>query len=92
MAVFGSTAVGSPLSAACSGDDGDDHETGQDKAHAGADAEGVEHGEQQHKEQRRPQSPCTLARPPATEVPPITTTAIDASRYSLPRSTLAPRK
>ena len=29
---------------------------------------------------------------PATLVPPITTTAIEAKRYSLPMSTLAPRK
>src|SRR5258706_525279 len=33
-----------------------------------------------------------LALPPATEVPPITTTAIEASRYSLPMSSEEPRK
>ena len=33
-----------------------------------------------------PHNPGTLALPPLTEVPPITTTAIDASRYSSPIS------
>jgi hypothetical protein len=39
-----------------------------------------------------PQIPGTLARPPTTDVPPMTTTAMEASRYSLPISTLAPWK
>jgi hypothetical protein len=39
-----------------------------------------------------PQTPVTLALPPATEVPPITTTAIEVSRYSLPISSEVPRK
>src|SRR5690606_12975497 len=34
------------------GDDGDDDEAGEDEAHAGSDAEGVEHGHEQVEEQR----------------------------------------
>src|SRR6185437_6375688 len=39
-----------------------------------------------------PQTPGTFALPPDTDVPPMTTTAIEAKRYSLPMSTFAPRK
>src|SRR3990170_2595984 len=37
-----------------------------------------------------PQMPGTLARPPATDVPPMTTTAMDASRNSSPMLRAAP--
>ena len=37
-----------------------------------------------------PQRPVTLALPPATDVPPITTTAMEVSRYSLPMSSDEP--
>ena len=43
----------SPVAAAACGDDGDDDQPGQQQPDAGADAEGVQHGEQQHQEQRR---------------------------------------
>ncbi len=33
-----------------------------------------------------PHSPGTLAMPPVTEVPPMTTTAMEVSRYSAPTS------
>src|SRR4029077_20102649 len=39
-----------------------------------------------------PHTPGRFALPPDTDVPPMTTTAIEASRYSLPMSILAPRK
>ena len=39
-----------------------------------------------------PQTPGRFALPPDTDVPPMTTTAIEAKRYSLPMSTFAPRK
>ena len=37
-----------------------------------------------------PQMPGTLEKPPPTEVPPITTTAMEASRYSSPMLSEAP--
>ena len=37
-----------------------------------------------------PQMPGTFELPPATAVPPITTTAIDISRYSAPILSAAP--
>jgi hypothetical protein len=71
-------------------DDGDDDEAGGEVADAGAQAIVFSIVTTRNRKSAAPQRPGTLEKPPATEVPPMTTTAMEASRYSSPMFSDAP--
>ena len=51
-----------------------------DQAHARSGVDGVQHDLQENQKQGGSPEPGDVASPPATDVPPITTTAIEARR------------
>ena len=71
-------------------DDGDDDEAGQHERTPAPKPQVLSIVTSRKRNSAAPQRPGTLAKPPVTEVPPITTTAIEASRYSSPMLSAAP--